>query len=143
MIRARIAGLAWSVLTVALVTGACESAPAEEPRAELICRDLASDPADHHRVSDTPIIHGFIVSGGGKLGFRPCNSNDRYFIQAPIAVWDTLEGGSRSDVSGDPRYVRFHGVELECTTDIPEPYVGGIRIEELLSTDSPPPANCE
>ncbi len=134
-------------LLFALLAGGCSSTPAEQGPAvqsqpELLCRDATSAPAEHYREGDTPIIHGFVVASSGEVGFRPCNSSNTFFIQAPIAVWDALEAGSSADAAGGSTYVRFHGVELECTSEIPEPYAGGIRIADLLSTDSPPPANC-
>ena len=131
-----------SALTTALLLSGCvTTSAAGEESEELICSDAA--PGQHHRVGDTPIIDGYIIAGGGELGFRPCNSGDTYFIRASVAIWDALEAGLHASPGGDTAYVRFRGVELECTSDIPEPYVGGVRIEAILAAGSVSPANCE
>ena len=142
MTRIHSRGLVLGILTAVLAIGGCRAnAATDEELTQLTCS--AVSPREPHRVGDAPILHGFIVSRGSELGFRPCNSSDTYFIRASVTLWDTLESNSPAEVGADPIYLRFHGVELECTSAIPEPWVGGVRIDEILAAGTAAPGNCE
>ena len=135
-------GFALGMLTAVFAIAGCHANAADdEGLTELTCSAIS--PGEPHRVGDAPVLHGFIVSVGGELGFRPCNSSDAYFVDASFMLRDTLERDARTDEGADPRYVRFHGTELECTSALPEPWVGVVRIDEILAAGTAPPGNCE
>ncbi len=137
----RFAPLFW--LPSLLLLAACEpTSPMSADTDGLVPRSVGQESENPGRVGDLPIIQGFLVNSSGEIDFRPCNTDDLYVVQTSLAIWDAIESGAFADSNADVQYIRVHGVELERSPEIPATYAGALRIDELLTSSTPPPANC-
>ena len=111
MIRAFNKHTLLGTLVPLLLVCACASAPqASDGTERIVCQGIEEPGADPGRVGDRPVIDGFLITGSGEYGFRACNSDDVFLVQASLAIWDEI-GACRGTSGGLSYWVRLSASE--------------------------------
>lgn len=136
------------IVSLIVLLTACEGSGTVPTSDEItVCRGQDQEPDMPHGlggIGDGIVQQGFLYLSGANYEFRPCNQGGIYLVDAPFAVIDALDqfAAVHSSSSEAPLYVRFRGIEIECTDSLPERYANAVNIVELVAQSNSPPASC-
>ena len=135
------------VSLIVLLTGCGGSGTVPTSDEITVCRgqdQKPNTPLGFGDIGDGITLQGFLYLSESDYEFRPCNRDEIYLVDAPFAVIDALDQFSavHSSSPEGPLFVRFRGIEIECTDSLPDRYANAVNITELVAQSISPPASC-
>ena len=134
-----------SLIVLLTACGGSGTVPASDEITVCRGQDQKSDsPPGFGRIGDGITHQGFLYLSDTNYEYRPCNRDEIYLVDAPFAVIDALDqfAAVHSTSPEGPLFVRFRGIEIECTDSLPDRYANAVNITELVAQSKSPPASC-
>ena len=136
------------VLLIVLLTACGESGTVPTSDEITVCRsqDQKPDsPPGFASIGDGITHKGFLYLSDTNYEYRPCNQDEIYLVDAPFAVIDALDQFAAVHASSPagPFFMRFRGIEIECTDSLPDRYANAVNITELVAQSKSPPAEVD